>query len=203
MARGWTHLSRDDGATWHSHGKRRSRSAPTGGRIPESYDVAADSFVSGWEVMHHAMRIQQAQGIPATGAFLDQHRAGERIDLELVRDLATCCTELLTNSSAHAMHPPSTHSPRRGATSSRRVGQGSQYQSRGCRLTSARPGVGPGCRRACSPGAHSRRLRVSATSGLRERAGRLPLASKTGWVYHPDTDERAESVRGHVARPNS
>ncbi len=80
-----------------------------------------------------------------TGAGYPGHRCfprsaterAERIDLELVRDLANLLYRIADDSSAHAMHPPSTHSPRRGATSSRRVGQGSQYQSRGCRLTSA------------------------------------------------------------------
>ncbi|PMC01853.1 hypothetical protein CJ226_16275 [Microbacterium sp. UMB0228] len=28
-------------------------------------------------------------------------------------------------------------------------------------------------------------------------------SAETGWVYHPDTDERAESARAHVAGPNS
>lgn len=28
-------------------------------------------------------------------------------------------------------------------------------------------------------------------------------SAETGWVYHPDTDERAENARAHVAGPNS
>jgi putative DNA methylase len=89
MARGWN----TSVETMARHGILTAR----GGRVqllqpdeyPESYDVTADSFVSAWEVMHHAMRIQQAQGIPATGVFLrSAAQRADPIDLELVRDLA-------------------------------------------------------------------------------------------------------------------
>lgn len=40
-------------------------------------------------MMHHAMRIQQAYGIPATGVFLrSATQRADPIDLDLVRDLA-------------------------------------------------------------------------------------------------------------------
>lgn len=54
------------------------------------YDVSKDSHTSAWEALHHAIRVQEAKGIPAAGAFL--HEASQRpdgaVDLDLVKELA-------------------------------------------------------------------------------------------------------------------
>lgn len=58
--------------------------------LPAGYDVSKDSHTSAWEALHHAIRVQEAKGIPAAGAFL--HEASQRpdgaVDLDLVKELA-------------------------------------------------------------------------------------------------------------------
>nr|WP_241741766.1 DUF1156 domain-containing protein [Microbacterium yannicii] len=58
--------------------------------LPAAYDVLADQHTSAWEALHHAIRIQESEGIPAAGVFL--HNASQRsdgaVDLDLVKELA-------------------------------------------------------------------------------------------------------------------
>lgn len=58
--------------------------------LATNYDVASDQHTSAWEVLHHAIRIQDTKGIPAAGAFLQE--AGQRpdgaVNLDLVKELA-------------------------------------------------------------------------------------------------------------------
>lgn len=58
--------------------------------LPGDYDVSKDSHTSAWEALHHAIRVQEAEGIPAAGSFL--HLASQRpdgaVDLDLVKELA-------------------------------------------------------------------------------------------------------------------
>ncbi|MEV4722265.1 DUF1156 domain-containing protein [Micromonospora humida] len=57
---------------------------------PGDYDVNADAHTSTWEVLHHTIRILEAQGVPAAGAFLAtaQGRPDGAVDLDLVKELA-------------------------------------------------------------------------------------------------------------------
>lgn len=89
MARGWN-TSVD---TMARHGILSARA----GRVQllrpeelsEKYDVSTDPFVSTWEALHHAMRTQVEEGIPAAGEFLRQASSRpDPIDIELIRDLA-------------------------------------------------------------------------------------------------------------------
>jgi putative DNA methylase len=58
--------------------------------MPANYDVRADESVSTWEVLHHAIRILEVDGVPAAGAFLaaGQRRLDGAVDPDLVKELA-------------------------------------------------------------------------------------------------------------------
>jgi putative DNA methylase len=59
-------------------------------RLSASYEPVADVDISAWEVLHHLIRIIDADGVPAAGAFLSQvgTRADSGIDPALVKELA-------------------------------------------------------------------------------------------------------------------
>ena len=58
--------------------------------LPLDYDPVSDQLISVWEVLHHVVRVLEADGIDAAGRFLA--RVGERtdatIDVDLVKELA-------------------------------------------------------------------------------------------------------------------
>lgn len=58
--------------------------------LPVNYDVLADASTSAWEALHHAIRILETQGVPATGKFLSNasQRGDGAVDLDLVKELA-------------------------------------------------------------------------------------------------------------------
>ncbi len=58
--------------------------------LPDDYDVLTDRHTSAWEALQHTIRIQDARGIPAAGAFLyaASQRADGAVDLDLVKELA-------------------------------------------------------------------------------------------------------------------
>jgi len=58
--------------------------------LPETYDVLTDQSTSAWEALHHAIRILDAKGVPATGQFLQtaSQRPDGAVDLDLVKELA-------------------------------------------------------------------------------------------------------------------
>ncbi|MGY3516384.1 DUF1156 domain-containing protein [Micromonospora sp. PTRAS2] len=57
---------------------------------PADYDVLADEHTSTWEVLHHAIRILETEGVPAAGEFLAtaQNRPDGAVDPDLVKELA-------------------------------------------------------------------------------------------------------------------
>lgn len=58
--------------------------------LPDDYDVATDQHTSAWEALQHAIRLQEAEGIPAAGQFLYKasRRSDGAVDLDLVKELA-------------------------------------------------------------------------------------------------------------------
>lgn len=58
--------------------------------LPADYDVLSDDSTSTWEALHHAMRILDTSGLPATGQFLQNatQRSDGAVDLDLVKELA-------------------------------------------------------------------------------------------------------------------
>jgi putative DNA methylase len=59
-------------------------------KMPEGYDVLADTRVGAWEVLHHLIAFLERDGLPVAGAFLAsaQKRPDGTIDTELVKELA-------------------------------------------------------------------------------------------------------------------
>lgn len=57
--------------------------------LPTDYDVLADERVSTWEVLHHLIRVHEAEGIGPAGQFLAtaQSRDEDAIDSDLLREL--------------------------------------------------------------------------------------------------------------------
>lgn len=57
---------------------------------PASYDVLTDQHTSSWEVLHHIIRVLEADGVPAAGSFLAaaQGRTDNAVDPDLVKELA-------------------------------------------------------------------------------------------------------------------
>jgi putative DNA methylase len=58
--------------------------------LADGYDVLADTHTSAWEALHHAIRLQEAKGIPAAATFLLQasQRPDAAVDVDLVKELA-------------------------------------------------------------------------------------------------------------------
>ena len=58
--------------------------------LPESYNVLTDESTSAWEALHHAIRLLDTKGVPASGQFLQAatQRADGAVDLDLVKELA-------------------------------------------------------------------------------------------------------------------
>jgi putative DNA methylase len=58
----------------------------TPGALPIDYDPVADLSISAWEVLHHAIRLLEAEGVTTAGAF--QAQVAGRVDQALVKELA-------------------------------------------------------------------------------------------------------------------
>lgn len=54
------------------------------------YDVAADSDISGWEVLHHLIKVLERNGVAPAGEFLQAalNRSDGAVDADLVKELA-------------------------------------------------------------------------------------------------------------------
>jgi len=57
--------------------------------LPAAYDVVADDHTSAWEALHHLVRVLDADGVSAAGAFLAAatRRADGAVDGDLVKEL--------------------------------------------------------------------------------------------------------------------
>lgn len=58
--------------------------------LPADYDPLTDSHISNWEALHHLIRVLEADGIPAAGAFLAAatSRPDGAVEADLVKELA-------------------------------------------------------------------------------------------------------------------
>lgn len=58
--------------------------------LPEKYDVVTDPHTSGWEALHHLIRLLESRGVSAAGGFLAEalNRSDGAVDAELVKELA-------------------------------------------------------------------------------------------------------------------
>lgn len=58
--------------------------------LPDDYDVLTDDHTSGWEALHHLIRLLESRGVSAAGGFLANalSRSDGAVDAELVKELA-------------------------------------------------------------------------------------------------------------------